>query len=126
MGPRGREILVLTTHGRRTGRDRSVLVQGFRDRLGNLIVVAANSGRPGNPDWFHNLRADPSAVVELRGTPIPVHAEVVPAAEAAALWPDILRHAPTYERCRKYTGRKIPLVRLIAVPLASDKLTGAL
>jgi F420H(2)-dependent quinone reductase len=89
-------------------------------------VVAANSGRPGNPDWFHNLGADPSAVVELRGTTIPVHAEVVPAAEAAALWPDILRHAPTYERYRKYTGRKIPLVRLIAVPLASDKLTGAL
>jgi hypothetical protein len=46
LGPRRREMLLLTTHGRRTGRDRSVLAQGFRDRLGNLIVVAANSGRP--------------------------------------------------------------------------------
>jgi deazaflavin-dependent oxidoreductase (nitroreductase family) len=107
--------VLLTTRGRKSGREHTVLLQSFPDgpEGENLILVAANSGKPIQPDWFHNLKADPTARIEIAGRTLRVRAEQLPADEAAALWPRILRHAPTYVLYRKATDRVIPLVRLV-------------
>jgi F420H(2)-dependent quinone reductase len=112
--PRDRDVLLLTTRGRKSGREHTVLLQAFRDGE-DLILVAANAGGPNLPDWFRNLEATPTARVELMDRTLRVRAERLPDEEAAAFWPGILRRAPTYARYRKAAGRAIPLVRLVPV-----------
>jgi F420H(2)-dependent quinone reductase len=105
------DVLLLTTRGRRSGLERTVMLQFFPHGA-NMVVVAANTGWPSHPGWFHNLKAAPTARVEVMDRTLQVQAEELPADEAAALWPRILRRAPGYARYRKATDRTIPLVRL--------------
>jgi F420H(2)-dependent quinone reductase len=114
ISPSTREVLLLTTRGRKTGKSHTVLLQGFRNGT-DLYVVAANAGRRTNPDWFLNLQAAPGATVEIRGRTMRVHAQKIPDNEAATLWPDVVRRAPTYRRYVNASDRVIPLVRLTVV-----------
>lgn len=111
------DALLLTTHGRRSGRERTVVLQFFRD--GDAVVVAAaNDGGASHPGWYFNLTADPAARVEVMGRTVAVHADELPADEAAVWWQRILRRDPSYERYARATSRTIPIVRLVPVPEA--------
>lgn len=101
--PRNRDVILLTTHGRKSGREHTVILRSFPDGE-SMILVAANSGR-----------ASPTARVEIMDRTLRVRGEELSADEAEALWPLILRHAPSYARYRKAAGRDIPLVRLVPV-----------
>jgi F420H(2)-dependent quinone reductase len=56
--------LRLTTVGRRTGRERSVMVGYFEDGS-NLVTLAMNGWGDGEPAWWLNLLARPDAEVDL-------------------------------------------------------------
>lgn len=58
--------LRLTTHGRRTGEPRSVIV-GYYEDGPDLVTMAMNGWGAAEPTWWLNLQADPKAVVELAG-----------------------------------------------------------
>jgi deazaflavin-dependent oxidoreductase (nitroreductase family) len=49
-------VLILTTRGRRSGRERTVLLAYFPQGE-SFVVVAANGGQPRHPAWYLNLRA---------------------------------------------------------------------
>ena len=104
-------LLLLTTTGRRSGRAHTRplihLVDGDA-----YIVTASNAGQDHSPAWFHNLMADPNATIEVEGRQVPVRAEVVPADEAAELWPRFDAMFRGYVRYRAKTDRTIPIVRL--------------
>lgn len=106
-----RRALVLTVPGRRSGRPRTVVVQYFPDGE-DLVLVAANSGLPTHPGWYHNLAAAGEARVEVDGRTLRMRAEHLSREEAEAFWPQVLRQAPDYARYRQRTGRVIPLLRL--------------
>jgi deazaflavin-dependent oxidoreductase (nitroreductase family) len=106
------DALLLTTRGRRSGRERTVVLQYFRDDPA-MVVIAANDGGTTHPAWFLNLVAEPAARVEVDGRSIPVRAEVLPPDEAAAWWPRILARSPEYERYARATDRAFPVVRLV-------------
>jgi deazaflavin-dependent oxidoreductase (nitroreductase family) len=53
-----RQILVLTTRGRRSGKERTVPLQYFPDGEA-MVVVAANSGLPSPPVWYVRRRPEP-------------------------------------------------------------------
>ena len=106
-----RDVLLLSTTGRRTGRRRTVPLQFFVDG-DDMVVVAANSGMSTHPAWYLNLTAHPEAVVEVYGDTVDVRAEVLDTDEAEAFWPKVLDRAPDYSRYRTRTDRTIPLVRL--------------
>ncbi|MGZ3584472.1 MAG: nitroreductase/quinone reductase family protein [Ktedonobacterales bacterium] len=108
------DVLVLTTHGRKSGLERTVMLQGFRDGA-DLVVVAANSGKPSHPDWFYNLKATPMAKIEIGNRISQVRAEEMSADETAIFWPRIVRIAPSYARFQNATSRPIPLMRLVPV-----------
>ena len=56
--------LVLATTGRRTGEPRrTCLIYGTSGD--DFVVVASKGGADQDPDWFKNLRADPSAGVQV-------------------------------------------------------------
>ncbi|HEY4413732.1 MAG TPA: nitroreductase family deazaflavin-dependent oxidoreductase [Gaiellaceae bacterium] len=60
----GRDLLLLTTTGRKSGRKHTTPMVFTRDG-GRLLVYASKAGAPSHPDWYLNLVADPHVVVEV-------------------------------------------------------------
>jgi deazaflavin-dependent oxidoreductase (nitroreductase family) len=114
--PRERHVVLLTTRGRKSGKRHTVLLQSFQQGK-SMVLVAANSGQSFPPDWFLNLKATPEALIQVGDRVLRMRAEEVPAAEASALWPRILRRSPSYSRYRKATDRSLTLVRLVPAGL---------
>jgi deazaflavin-dependent oxidoreductase (nitroreductase family) len=106
------DALVLTTRGRRSGRERSVVLQFFPDGEAMLLAAANDGGAP-LPGWYWNLTAEPTARVEVMGRSFPVRAEVLEGDGAAAGWERVLARDPSYERYARAAGRPIPIVRLV-------------
>src|SRR3712207_4904536 len=65
MSP-GQPILLLISRGARSGKPRTTPLLYLPDRE-RLIVVASAGGRPHNPGWYHNLRANPEVTVFVAG-----------------------------------------------------------
>jgi deazaflavin-dependent oxidoreductase (nitroreductase family) len=115
------DALLLTTRGRRSGKARTVVLQFLPDG-DSMVVAAANDGGESHPGWYHNLTADPNAVVEVMGRTVRVRADELPAEAAAAFWQRILVRAPTYERYSRATARTFPIVRLVPEAGAHDAI----
>lgn len=60
----GRDLLLLTTMGRKSGRPHTAPMVFTRDGE-RLLVYASKGGAPAHPDWYVNLVADPHVVVEV-------------------------------------------------------------
>ncbi|MFE2958164.1 nitroreductase/quinone reductase family protein [Nocardia tengchongensis] len=105
--------LTLTTTGRRTGRQHTVVltvpvVDGPR-----YLIVASRGGDTISPAWLHNLSADPSVEVSFQHGPSQaMTARVLPTAEREARWPQVVQAYPGYADYQKRTTRVIPLVEL--------------
>lgn len=107
----GAPVLLVTTTGRRSGKPRTVTVGHLR--YGDDVIVAgSNGGKPALPYWIHNLRANPSATVELGRERFSARAEFLEDEEWERHWARLVRAFPMYEQARRFAGRKIPLVRL--------------
>jgi len=111
------DALLLTTHGRRSGKLRTVVLQFFPDG-DSMLLAAANDGGASHPGWYHNLVADPAARVEVMGRTFAVRAEELSGDEAATGWQRIVGHDPSYERYARATTRTIPIIRLSPVSSA--------
>lgn len=77
--------LRLTTLGRRSGEERSVILGYFEDSP-NLVTMAMNGWSPGEPAWWLNLQAHPQARVEIKGADYPVVGRAAVGEERARLW----------------------------------------
>lgn len=60
----GRDLLLLTTTGRKSARKHTTPMVYTRDGE-RLLVYASKAGAPTHPDWYLNLVADPRVVVEV-------------------------------------------------------------
>jgi deazaflavin-dependent oxidoreductase (nitroreductase family) len=67
MGGSGMPTMLLTTTGRRTGKQRTVPLNYVRDGK-NLVAVCENFGLDTASGWPYNLLADPKARIEIDGT----------------------------------------------------------
>jgi F420H(2)-dependent quinone reductase len=77
--------LRLTTTGRRTNQERSVIL-GYLEDGPNLITMAMNGWADGEPAWWLNLQAHPDARVDLANGPRWVKARAATGAERSRLW----------------------------------------
>lgn len=75
----------LTTIGRRSGRERSVIL-GYLEDGPNLVTLAMNGWGEGEPAWWLNLQARPQARVRLTNGPRQVVAHAATGQERARLW----------------------------------------
>ena len=83
---RGWGALRLTTVGRTSGQERSVII-GYLEDGADLVAIAMNGWDEGHPAWWLNLQAHPDAVVRLAGRqPRAVRARPVTAEERDRLW----------------------------------------
>lgn len=94
---RGWGALSLTTTGRRTGRDRSVIV-GYLEDGPNVVVLAMNGWDEGHPAWWLNLADHPEATIQLpHRAPGRVRARAASGDECARLWARWLAIEPEIE-----------------------------
>ena len=77
--------LRLTTIGRRTQQERSVIL-GYLEDGPNLVTMAMNGWADGEPAWWLNLQAHPNARVDLADGPRLVKARAAAGAERSRLW----------------------------------------
>lgn len=110
--PGGAPVLLLTTTGRRSGQPRTAPLLYLEDG-DRYVVVASQGGLPTNPDWFHNLSADPAVAVEIKGRREQRRARVASPEEKAALWPRLNAMYGNYATYQaRATNRDIPVVLL--------------
>jgi deazaflavin-dependent oxidoreductase (nitroreductase family) len=108
----GLPVVMLTTTGARSGRESTVPLLGFEE--GDAVVlIASNYGQAHHPAWYHNLRAHPSARVEVRGAAREVVAEEVPSPERERYLAVATEIYPGYTRYeRRAAPRRISVFRL--------------
>lgn len=104
-------VLLLTTRGRKTGREHTVPLL-YLSEGESLVVVASNGGAPKDPDWWLNLKAKPEATVELGDRKLRTRAEQASPEEKERLWPKLVEMYSGYEGYRRKTEREIPVVVL--------------
>lgn len=106
-----RDMLLLTSVGRRSGRERTVplLYVGDGERL---VVVASNAGDERAPAWWRNLQVHPEARVQVGTRTRAVRARRASVEEAARLWPLLEASYASYAAYRRRTRREIPVVLL--------------
>lgn len=75
----------LTTTGRRSGQERSVMIGYFEDGP-NVVTMAMNGWAKGEPAWWLNLQANPEATVEVKGGRHRVTGRAAAGEERARLW----------------------------------------
>jgi len=107
----GRHVLILTTVGRRSGRERSTPLFYTRDGR-DYVIVASNGGEARPPHWWHNLRANPHAGIQVGRDVIACRAERVGAEDVPRLWAKLLAIHGDYETYRQRTTRELTLFRL--------------
>jgi deazaflavin-dependent oxidoreductase (nitroreductase family) len=112
LGPVILPQLVLTTTGRKTGKERDAQLV-YTDVDGVVHIVASNFGGERHPAWYYNLEANPEAFMQVRGERIPVRAEPLGDEERAAVWPRLVENIPNYAAYRERTDRNIRVYRLI-------------
>src|SRR5262245_34682343 len=103
--------LLLTTRGRRSGRLRTVPLAYVEDGP-HWVVVGSNGGADRDPGWLFNLRADPNATVQVRGTRITVTAHEASRRQAMRLWTVMQTANPLLARYERWTARSLPIVVL--------------
>ncbi len=107
----GRDMLLLTTTGRRSGELRT-LPLAYLDDGDAPVVVASNGGMASHPAWFLNLRAQPRVRVRAGREVFDANADVADAAERARLWPLLVAYNPPWGKYAESAEREIPVVIL--------------
>lgn len=105
----GLPVIIVTHRGRKTGAIRKTPLMRVIDGE-NYVLVASQGGRPKNPLWYYNLKAD--SKVEIRDKR-EVGAfrvrEVVDQVERARLWTIAVEAFPPYQEYQEKTDRVIPI-----------------
>ena len=92
----GIDWLLLTTTGRRSRRPRTVMVDAIAHD-GDSDTWYVQPAEP-HAHWLANLRADPTATVEVRGRRFAAHAEEITGPRGAEVILRFIREHPRYAR----------------------------
>ena len=113
----GKDTLLLTTRGRKTGRlRRTPLIYG-RDGE-RYIVVASNGGKKNHPCWYLNLVEHPEVGLQVGADRFTGRAHTATTEEKPRLWKLMASILPQYNTFQKKTVRDIPVV--IVEPVRSS------
>jgi deazaflavin-dependent oxidoreductase (nitroreductase family) len=109
-----RTLLLLHHRGAKTGTER-VNPLAYQRVSGDAVAVfASKGGAPTNPDWYHNVVANPDVTVELGTETFRARARVAEGAEREQIWQRQIRDWPGFaEYDEKTKGiRQIPVLVL--------------
>ena len=105
----GLPVIIVTHTGNKSGATRKTPLMRVKDG-DNYVLVGSQGGRPTNPVWVYNLRANSSITLrDLTDVQPMVTREVGDDAERARLWELCVAAFPPYEEYQAKTERKIPV-----------------
>src|SRR2546421_5795448 len=107
----GTPILLLHHTGAKSGKVR-VNPLAYQANGNRLVVFASKGGAPTNPDWFHNLKANPRATVEVGTETRDVRARVAEGAQREKIWSRQQAVMPGFAGYETKTTRQIPVIIL--------------
>jgi deazaflavin-dependent oxidoreductase (nitroreductase family) len=111
----GLPIMMLTTTGAKSGRRHTCPLVALPDGE-RLVVIASNYGRYRNPAWYHNLRANPRAMIRFEGVTQEVVARELEGEERARHYDRGIEIYPGWTTYRKRAAhRRIPVLELTPV-----------
>ena len=111
----GTTLLLLTHRGAKTGTARTNPL-AYIEEDGRYFVFGSKGGASTNPDWYHNLRANPDATIEIGTEKFDVVAEVLTGEERDRVWTRNVRERPAFGDYEKRTSRQIPVIALTRKP----------
>lgn len=106
-------MVLLHTIGARSGREHIVPMRAMPDG-DSFYVFATAHGSDRNPDWLHNIVANPDFVIEVGGDTLPVRATVLAGKDREGILARWRERVPLIEEVLARTAREIPVVRLDA------------
>ena len=105
----GLPVVIFTTRGNRSGKLRKTPLMRV-EHDGKYAMVASKGGAPQHPVWYHNLKADPTALVVQDGPePFDAVAREVSGEERAEWWERAVAAFPPYADYQRNTAREIPV-----------------
>jgi len=108
----GAPLLLLHHTGAKTGTER-VSPLMYQDLGDSLAIFASKAGATDNPDWYHNLLANPDTKIEIGAETRNVSARVAPTEERDPIWTKQKADRPQFAEYEATTeGRQIPVVVL--------------
>ena len=104
-------LLLLHTTGAKSGLPRVNPMACIEDG-DRLVVIASKAGAPTNPDWYHNLVANPDVSVELGTEKFDARATVTGEPERSELYDKVATLYPGFREYQQKTDRVIPVITL--------------
>ena len=109
----GAPMVLLHHKGAKSGTERvnPLMYRDLGD--GSLAVFASKGGAPTNPDWYHNLVANPETTIEIGTEQHTVRARVADDDERERIWEAQKKDFPQFAEYENTAqGRSIPVVIL--------------
>lgn len=108
-----RSLLLLTTTGRKSGKERVTPLLYLPDD-NRYLLAASNYGSEQHPQWYLNLQANPKASVQIGKHIQTVTAQIASAEERPRLWARFTQFS-NFAGYERKTTREIPVVILTPV-----------
>ncbi len=105
----GAPMLLLHTTGARSGQERvnPLMYQPVGDAW---AIFASKGGAPTNPDWYHNVVANPEVSIEVGTETVAARARITQGAERDEIWTRQKTNVPQFAEYEANTDREIPVV----------------
>jgi deazaflavin-dependent oxidoreductase (nitroreductase family) len=109
----GFPVLVLTTVGAKSGKERSTVLGGFPDGQDAWLLIASKGGSATHPAWFYNIARNPDQVwVQVGNRKFKVRCQSLVGKEREDAYARVAAAAPQYGSYPKKTDREIPVIRV--------------
>jgi deazaflavin-dependent oxidoreductase (nitroreductase family) len=107
----GMPMVLLTVTGAKSGKTYTTPLVYSKD--GNrFVIIASMAGAPNNPDWYHNIKANPAVTLEIGTERFQAKATVTSGEERERLFNAQAAIMPVFNDYRKKTTRQIPVIAL--------------
>jgi deazaflavin-dependent oxidoreductase (nitroreductase family) len=107
----GRPVVLITTTGAKSGR-KLTLPLVYLQEGDKRYIFASKAGAPTNPDWYHNLVANPTVTVEIGSETYEAEAKVITGPERDRIYAEQVKVMPGFGDYQAKTTRVIPVIEL--------------
>jgi deazaflavin-dependent oxidoreductase (nitroreductase family) len=107
----GVPLLLLHHTGAKSGKSR-INPLAYQADNGRYVIFASKGGAPTNPDWYHNLKAQPDVTIEVGADTIDVVASEASGTERERLFQTQAERVPQFGEYEEKTERTIPVMVL--------------
>ena len=107
----GKPVVLVTVTGAKTGRKLTIPLVYLPDGE-RILIFASKAGSPKHPDWYHNIVANPTVMVEVGAETYEATATVIAGEERDRLYARQAEAMPNFAEYQQKTTRVIPVIAL--------------